>query len=139
MGSVYMLHSKSTNKTYVGASKDIARRLRQHRGELQGGARQTSHSNDWTLVLQVDGFGTWNQALCFEFSWRRANRKNRRYDVRGRCHALEALLLKQRWSKNAPEAADIPLTIHWKCTEFQIPFSSIGDIRHLTMRDECRE
>lgn len=111
---VYMLHSPSSGRTYVGCTLNLAHRVRQHNGEISGGARQTSRQRDWAPWVVVRGFRTRREALSFEYSWRRANRAaGCGYGVPGRLRALDALLARERWSRNAPLASEIPLRVEW--------------------------
>ena len=112
MLTVYILACES-RRTYVGATVDLAKRLRQHNGEITGGARRT-HGTTWRVVCQVTGFRTWSEALKFEHAIRRVGRREvRRWDVEGRRRALEILLCKHRWSSTSPPASDVPLDIVW--------------------------
>ena len=56
---VYLLVS-SDNCTYVGATMDLDRRLRQHNKEIKGGARATGikveQGHTWTRACYVRGF-----------------------------------------------------------------------------------
>jgi predicted GIY-YIG superfamily endonuclease len=62
--------------TYIGATVDGNRRLRQHNGLLVGGAKATSkRPNDWYRVCYVRGFPSWRAALSFEWHWKRFSRK----------------------------------------------------------------
>ena len=62
--------------TYIGATVDGDRRLRQHNGELVGGARATKkRPSGWYRVCHVHGFDTWNAALSFEWHWKRFSKK----------------------------------------------------------------
>lgn len=45
---VYVLLSQQRS-TYVGITTDVERRLRQHNGELPGGARSTRANRPWSL------------------------------------------------------------------------------------------
>lgn len=54
--SVYLIYSPSRKRTYVGSTTDVFRRLRQHRGEIRGGARSTSVASDWVLQSYITGF-----------------------------------------------------------------------------------
>jgi predicted GIY-YIG superfamily endonuclease len=78
MSIVYCLATVSTPLlTYVGATVDADRRLKQHNGILSGGARATSkRPNDWYRVCYVRGFSTWNSALSFEWHWKHFSRKS---------------------------------------------------------------
>lgn len=69
---VYCLATVETPlRTYIGATVDLERRLRQHNGELKGGARRTSaRPGGWYRVCYVSGFKTWQEALQFEWRWK---------------------------------------------------------------------
>jgi len=58
--------------TYIGATLDTVKRLRQHNGILVGGAKATSRRPDnWYKVCHVRGFPSWRAALSFEWHWKR--------------------------------------------------------------------
>lgn len=110
---VYLLQSSTVKRrTYVGCSaRGVAHRLRQHNGEITGGARQTSTGRPWTLLLTIEGFRTRQEALQFEYAWRRVHRRRRcAYCVSGRLTSLDHLMAMPRWSRNAPLASSVPLT-----------------------------
>ena len=69
---VYLL--QCGNKTYVGATVNLERRLRQHNRELTGGAKYTGQGK-WTRIGHVSGFPTWKEALKFEWKWKQLSRK----------------------------------------------------------------
>ena len=93
----YLLYSGSA-KTYIGATVDPNRRLRQHNGELVGGARRTS-GLQWKRALYVGGFPDWTAALQFEWSWKRHGRG--KHGLFGKIRALLALLDTPRSTKTA--------------------------------------
>ena len=66
--TVYWL--KAGNKNYIGYTSNIQHRLRQHNGELQGGARRTK-GGVWHVHETVSGFETKEAALRFEFALKR--------------------------------------------------------------------
>lgn len=107
---VYLLQG-GRNRTYVGATVHLPRRLRQHNGELAGGAARTCGAGPWRLVCHVQGFRTWREALQFEHAWRRQGRSVRRWDRSGREEALRRLLGKERWSSRSPLAAEVDLRV----------------------------
>jgi len=73
--NVYLLVS-SQGPTYVGATIDLNHRLRQHNGELSGGAKATSKCpGSWTRVCHVEGFADECAALQFEWSWKNWTKK----------------------------------------------------------------
>jgi predicted GIY-YIG superfamily endonuclease len=60
---VYVLVSEATGRTYVGASVDPERRLRQHNGEIKGGARATRGFRPWRIGRIVGPIATQREAL----------------------------------------------------------------------------
>jgi predicted GIY-YIG superfamily endonuclease len=75
---VYILLS-SDNSTYVGATVDLERRLRQHNKEIKGGAFATgakvSNGQIWVRVAHITGFPDWQAALQFEWRLKQLSRK----------------------------------------------------------------
>ena len=75
---VYLLLC-SDNSTYVGATIDLDRRLRQHNKEIKGGAISTrakvSNGQIWVRVAHIEGFPDWQSALQFEWRWKQLTRR----------------------------------------------------------------
>lgn len=72
---VYLLRSKHhKGASYIGFSTDVRHRLRQHNGEVKGGARHTSKYSPWTHVCVVSGFMNKSMALMFEWHWQHPSR-----------------------------------------------------------------
>ena len=75
---VYILLS-TDNSTYVGATFDLDRRLRQHNKEIKGGACATgakvSNGQIWVRVAHVENFPDWQSALQFEWRWKQLTRR----------------------------------------------------------------
>jgi predicted GIY-YIG superfamily endonuclease len=75
---VYILLS-SDNSTYVGATVDLERRLRQHNKEIKGGAFVTgakvSNGQIWVRVAHVANFPDWQSALQFEWRLKQLSRR----------------------------------------------------------------
>lgn len=62
--------------TYIGATPYPDQRLRQHNGEIKGGAKATSKRNgEWYRVCLVKGFTDNCDALSFEWHWKHFSRK----------------------------------------------------------------
>lgn len=91
---VYCLLS-TTGTTYVGATTDPERRLRQHNCELVGGAKATSRrvavGEAWSLFCHVGPFEK-IAALKFEWRWKWLSRKLRGNPIERRQAALNQLL-----------------------------------------------
>lgn len=101
MSFVYLLVS-SDNSTYVGATVDLNRRLRQHNKEIKGGAHATgakvSNGESWTRACHVAGFPNWQAALQFEWRWKQLTRKlpAKMFPLERRMKALKELLTLER-------------------------------------------
>ena len=70
----YMLASTDRKKTYVGATVNPDRRLRQHNGEISGGARATK-GRSWRRVFLIGQFASEVPALKFEWRWKYLTRQ----------------------------------------------------------------
>ena len=86
-----------TPKTYVGVTPDLDRRLRQHNGEIAGGAAAT-RGRVWHRVCHVKGFPDSRAALQFEWRWKQMSRPPRQQGtpLERRLKALQALLALDR-------------------------------------------
>jgi structure-specific endonuclease subunit SLX1 len=108
MSFVYLLVSTNGN-TYVGATVDLERRLRQHNKEIKGGAHATgikvSQGETWTRAAHVSGFPDWQTTLQFEWRWKQLSRKLpiKMNPLERRMLALKRLIeLPQSTSKSKP-------------------------------------
>ncbi len=54
--ALYLLISANGNRTYVGVTTDVERRLAQHNGEIAGGAKSTRAGRPWRVLRSCDGF-----------------------------------------------------------------------------------
>ena len=104
---VYLLLS-SDNFTYVGATVDLDRRLRQHNKEIKGGAVSTgarvAKGETWIRAAHVEGFPDWQAALQFEWRWKQITRKNYVkgvHPLHTRMISLKQLLELERPTSNA--------------------------------------
>jgi structure-specific endonuclease subunit SLX1 len=108
---VYLLVASSSGNTYVGATVNLDHRLRQHNGEIKGGAKATSIrvklGEKWERAAYVSGFPDWQSALQFEWRWKQLSRKLsfRIEPLKRRMMALEQLLsLDKATTKAIPYA-----------------------------------
>ena len=74
----YLLKSEVSCRTYIGITNNIKKRLRQHNGEIKGGAKYTKINRPWKLILYVEGFPNKSQALSFEWRVKRKRATNGR-------------------------------------------------------------
>ncbi|XP_020214910.1 structure-specific endonuclease subunit slx1 [Cajanus cajan] len=93
----------STNhpiKTYVGVTNNFPRRLKQHNGELKGGAKASRAGRPWICACIVCGFTDRSDACVFESKWkafsRRAPRKNKNDDLSMQSEDPSLPLLRHR-------------------------------------------
>jgi len=113
MSFVYLLES-SDKATYVGATVDVDRRLRQHNKEIKGGAHATgakvSKGETWHRVCYVKGFPDWQAALQFEWRWKQLSRKlpTNMAPVERRKLALQQLLELERPTTKALAYSEWP-------------------------------
>jgi structure-specific endonuclease subunit SLX1 len=74
----YLLYTNDMSKTYVGATTDPDRRLRQHNKEISGGAKATGISVQqgliWERVCYIKGIPEWRSALQIEWRWKQIGR-----------------------------------------------------------------
>ena len=101
----------SDRRNYIGATTCIERRLRQHNGELKGGARRTCGRGPWTIHCHIQGFRTWKEALQFEWAFKYYSRGSK--TLQQRAIALENLMQRERWTSNSPPSSEVELTVHW--------------------------
>lgn len=103
---VYLLLC-SNGATYVGATVDLDRRLRQHNKEIKGGAIATTvkvnRGETWIRACHVEGFPDWQSALQFEWRWKQISRKvaTAINPLQKRMKALHQLLKLERSTSKA--------------------------------------
>jgi len=130
---VYLLITNNRANTYVGATIDLDRRLRQHNKEIKGGAHATSakvkQGEIWERVCYVSGFPTWSAALQFEWRWKQITRKIPfgKSCLERRMNALKNLLsLSQSTTKAIPFSEwSSPPEIHFEMEEMKTAYYSL--------------
>lgn len=73
----YMLQSRVADQTYVGYTIDFNHRIRQHNGEIVGGAKKTMKYRPWAPICKIKGFYEGSSALRFEYRLQHPGRKKR--------------------------------------------------------------
>ena len=106
----------NNHSTYAGVSPDPTRRLRQHNGEIKGGAKYTtSKGPGWKHFCIVSGFKDKIQAMQFEWAVKHVPPRNAG-GIYNRIQKLHTVLNKHKWTSKAPPATEVPLHIRW-CRE----------------------
>lgn len=65
---VYFLQSSVSGRSYIGMTNDVLRRLRQHNGELVGGAKYTAKARPWALKCVYGPYET--KSIACKVEWR---------------------------------------------------------------------
>ncbi len=113
----YLLQSDCKSRTYVGATVDPDRRLRQHNGEISGGAYATK-GRHWSRIALVSGFPDERAALQFEWAWKNRGRKHGA-GLRARLQGLHDVLTSE------------------KSTSAAIPFAQWSEPPHIWIREDA--
>ena len=105
----YMLYT-DRGQTYIGATTDVNRRLRQHNKEISGGARTTgikvAQGLHWEIACYISGIPEWRSALQIEWRWKQLGRtqfKHIKNPFERRLYSLKYLL-----ELDKPTANSIP-------------------------------
>jgi predicted GIY-YIG superfamily endonuclease len=144
---VYALHTQNplwrskTYSTYIGASNDHDRRLRQHNGEIAKGAKKTIKKRPWKKNFVVSSFATEVYALQFEWKWNNQKKKywNRTKEadmpfgtqVKDRCQRLVWMFGRERVVQKAPKLHSQTYTVQCAlsekefCSHISMPISEL--------------
>ena len=112
-------------ENYLGCTTEVTRRVREHNGELSGGAArtlETAHA-PWRLVLAVFGFASFGRAHAFESMWhhpdtafyltpmQRSTPRRPLHLRRLRDNVDVLITLLDGWHTHAPDARSSPLRV----------------------------
>lgn len=125
----YCLVDARGRRTYVGKTNRLDRRVRQHNGELVGGARATRACRPWRVLWYVSGFTSNEDALRFE--WRMHHSPVRRTGAAGRVASLVDVCSLARWTRAAPLAATVPLRVHMDAAHATRVDEALHSIAHV--------
>jgi predicted GIY-YIG superfamily endonuclease len=130
----YLLCTENS-QTYVGATIDPDRRLRQHNKEISGGARATgirvAQGLSWNRICYLENIPEWRTALQIEWRWKQLGRtqfKHIRNPIERRLYSLKKLLsLEKPTEKAIPYEAypSGPPQIVWDSEEFKNKYDEI--------------
>lgn len=134
MNYCYLLRTEQ-NQTYVGATVDIDRRLKQHNGELSGGARATairvSQGQQWHRICYISGIPDWRSALQIEWRWKQLGRtkfKHVKDPIERRLYSLKFLLALDKPTEKAIEYSTYlsgPPQIIWEDDDLRQLFDTL--------------
>jgi hypothetical protein len=118
MFHVYLLQAIDCNKSYIGMTNDPMRRLKQHNGDISGGARAT-RGWKWQHVMIVSGFPTKRDALQFEWYWKHVCKKMKQRGIVSKMEAFVQIWKRGYSSSSSTHFCQIP-------TPFFLSFSHLG-------------
>lgn len=131
----YLLYTDAS-QTYVGATVDVDRRLRQHNKEISGGARATGirveQGLDWKRACYIQGIPEWRSALQIEWRWKQLGRtkcKHIKNPLMRRLHSLKTLLAMEKPTEKAIPYDAYPSgspTIVWESDELKNAYDAIS-------------
>ena len=134
MNYCYLLYTDEGH-TYVGATVDPDRRLRQHNSELVGGAKATAKRRGqgliWKRACYIKGIPEWRSALQIEWRWKQIGRtqfKHIRKPIERRLYSLKTLLSLEKPTNGAiPYEAypSGPPQIIWESDELKAIYGNL--------------
>ncbi|KAL9424351.1 hypothetical protein AB3S75_036270 [Citrus x aurantiifolia] len=114
--SVYLIISTNPPiKTYVGTTTNFPRRLKQHNGELRGGAKASQAGRPWISACIIQGFHDQSDACEFESKWKCISRRLPRKMKKSEDSSLHLLQHRQTALNRVKEVCNCShLQIDWK-------------------------
>ncbi len=96
------INPKFINLTYNGSTNNLIRRLRQHNGEIVGGACATKNKGPWVYIVIWDGFRNKQEALSCEWRIKHPTNAKKRPSMynrpEGRIKSLNLLIGLDYWT-----------------------------------------
>lgn len=129
----YILRNKNDEYkkfTYNGFTNNPFRRIRQHNGEIKGGAKYTKNKGEWEIYVLLTGFVDNHNALSCE--WRIKHPTNKRTrpkkycGIDGRVKSLNEVLILDKWTNQC--------TINNNICEYTLYIAN--DVAHLIEYDK---
>ena len=121
---VYLLKSEVSNRTYIGYTVDVSRRLLQHNGKLVGGAKKTSTKRPWRVVMYVS-FEFERTAMQFEFCAQRTKKYRRGTGIANKMKVMKALLSQERICSTAPLTSELKRVLFFSNDESRNLWNSL--------------
>lgn len=118
------------SRTYVGITNTEGRRIRQHNGEIKGGATATRGRGVWKYLCFVRGFETRSTVQKFESRLKRYRRVNRGRGMMVAIKAMLHIMYLFRDERIVPE---------WELLDFYIPSNGPAMTREQELSDTLVE
>ena len=101
---VYLLKEIDGNRTYVGFTSDLKRRLSQHNGEMAGGAKST-RGRKWQIYAYIDGIEDMKRGLQLEWRIKHPYGRKKVSGIEKRMEAIKYVLelpqfINENWKIN---------------------------------------
>jgi len=96
--NVYILREINGNRTYVGYTNNLDRRIRQHNGEIKGGAKYTQ-GKKWEYAAYISGFP--NNIIALQFEWKLKHSGIKYSGMKGRLESLKTILQLEKLTSNS--------------------------------------
>lgn len=132
---VYLLEC-TDHSTYVGATVDLEHRLRQHNGEIKGGAHATTmkvkQGKSWKRLCYIQGFPDWQSTLQFEWAFKFYSRKYVTHKIsplERRMKGLKTIMNMERPTSKALSYSEWPSGLYpeiiWECENAKIIYQNL--------------
>ena len=110
------LIANGESRTYIGYTNDFKKRIRQHNGELSGGAKYTTAhkgTTGWEPVALITGIE--DKSTCLSLEWRMKKRRNSKGKLKpssgidARLKNIFEIIEEDKISNKSPAPSEIPL------------------------------
>ena len=125
----YIIQSQITGRIYIGYTVDYYRRIRQHNGELVGGAKKTSKGRPWSPICVIGGFTDNHTALRFEYKMQHSGRRPKKNYISFYLNRLYQVLI----TGDGLLGSWPPLTIYWFQPLYDDKLISLPNLSHFNI------
>ena len=132
----YLLKSKICNRTYIGCTNNFKKRIRQHNGEIKGGAKYTNSNRPWIPVCIISGFSDKSQALCFEWRIKRTrigNKFRTVYLLNNRIKNIFDVFSLERFTKKCALTKNYTFTINFFEQNILMDFKNDYNLKNINI------
>jgi predicted GIY-YIG superfamily endonuclease len=119
----YILYSTVSNRIYIGYTNDFPHRIRQHNGEIKGGAKKTKLFRPWKPICTIHGFYDNTSALRFEWRLQHPIKRRRAGEdaINHVIYSLNQVLINGDGSVDKDNKMNWPtLLIKWRINGYKI-------------------